>query len=100
MGGQSVDPLPLRELVINSPIIARHLVDIVQGLATPSLRTFVCFGLFLFRYPDDEGREDEMIALVKKSFPNVSDDRLGFVNMSKKQQAVRPQEEAAQGVVV
>lgn len=61
-------PIALQELVFDGYPDIRHLLDIVRGLATPYLHTFVCFGLF----HDDVAQHDEAMKAIRKAFPNLT----------------------------
>jgi hypothetical protein len=61
-------PIVLRELVLNGYPDADELLDIVHGLATPHLHTFVCFGLFR----GDEADHKEIMKALGKAFPNLT----------------------------
>jgi hypothetical protein len=61
-------PIALQELVFNGYPDAHQLLDIVRGLATPGLRTFVCFGLS----SGDGAHHDEAMKAVRKAFPNLT----------------------------
>jgi len=58
----------LRELVLNGYPVRDELLDIVHGLASPHLRTFVCFGLF----NGDENDHNEVVRAVRKGCPNLA----------------------------
>jgi len=61
-------PLALRELVLNGYPQPSELLDIVHGLASPHLRTFVCFGLAC----DNKADYDEIIGVLGKAFPSLT----------------------------
>jgi hypothetical protein len=61
-------PIALQELVFNGYPDLHQLLDIVDGLATPDLRTFVCFGLFR----DDGADHDDAMKAIRKAFPNLT----------------------------
>ena len=58
----------MRELVLNGYPDANELLDILHGLASPNLRTFVCFGLF----SGDEAKYNEVVQALKKACPNLT----------------------------
>ncbi|KIM86011.1 hypothetical protein PILCRDRAFT_816557 [Piloderma croceum F 1598] len=61
-------PIALQELVFNGYPDPHQLLDIVRGLATPDLHTFVCFGLSR----GDVADHDEAMKAVRKAFPNLT----------------------------
>jgi hypothetical protein len=61
-------PLPLRELVLTGYPRPDDLLDIVHGLASPNLHTFVCFGLGYC----DEVQYNDIIGVIGKVFPNLT----------------------------
>ena len=70
-------PIALQELVFIGYPGLHQLLDIVDGLATPDLRTFVCFGLLR----DDGADHDEAMKAIRKAFPNLT--TLDFPNKHK-----------------
>jgi hypothetical protein len=58
----------LRELVLNGHPSRTELLDILHGLASPHLRTFVSFGLFR----GGEAEYDELKCIIRKVFPNLT----------------------------
>jgi len=65
-------PIALQELVFNGYPDLHRLLDIVDGLATPDLRTFVCFGLFSAHGADHGADHDEAMKAICKAFPNLT----------------------------
>ena len=61
-------PLLLRELVLTGYPRHNELLDIVYGLASPHLHTFVCFGLGY----GDEVQYDDIVEIIGKVFPNLT----------------------------
>jgi hypothetical protein len=60
--------LPLRELVLTGYPRHSKLLDIVHGLASPHLHTFVCFGLGY----GDEHQYNDIVGVIGKVFPNLT----------------------------
>jgi hypothetical protein len=60
--------LLLRELVLTGYPRHSELLDIVHGLASPHLHTFVCFGLGY----GDEVQYKDIIEVIGKVFPNLT----------------------------
>ena len=61
-------PIRLRELVLSGYPQTSELLDIIHALASPRLRTFVCFGLTC----SDMADYDQVIGVLRRASPNLT----------------------------
>jgi hypothetical protein len=61
-------PIGLRELVLTGYPRPNEILDIIYGLASPRLRTFVCFGLACHDVAD----YDQIIGILRQASPNLT----------------------------